>query len=169
MKAVAKRHNKMQIDVMGQTPESILHNVQIQDIPVKSYHALFCPTYVIDACLQNSGGAGPPKWKPHSRIGVYLGHSPLHAGNVALVWNTTTGRVSTQYHVVFDDDFTTVPYMEAGILPPNWEDIVEHYCETATAEYIKLADSWLSAVANVGADKDQLSDTFTIVTDPTKR
>ena len=29
MKAVAKRHNKMQIDVMGRTPKSILYNIQI--------------------------------------------------------------------------------------------------------------------------------------------
>ena len=85
MKAVAERHNKMQIDVMGRTPEYILHNVQIEEIPVKSYHTLFCPTYVLDACLQNSGGAGPPKWEPPSRIGVYSGISPFHAGNVALV------------------------------------------------------------------------------------
>ena len=111
MKSVAKRHNKMQIDVMGRTPEYILHNVKIEDIPVKSYHTLFCPTYLLDACLQNSGGAVPPKWEPRSHIGVYLGHSPFHAGNVALVWNPTTGRVSPQYHVVFNDDFMTVPYM----------------------------------------------------------
>ena len=32
-----------------------------------------------------------------------------------------------------------------------------------------MADFWLSSVAGVGADKDQLSDTFAIVTDPTKR
>ena len=36
MKYVAKRHNKMQIDVMEKTPESILHNVQIEGIPLKS-------------------------------------------------------------------------------------------------------------------------------------
>ena len=85
------------------------------------------------------------------------------------MWNPTTGRVSPQYHVVFDDDFMTVPYMEAGTLPPNWEDLVEHSCERATAEDIELADSWISAVANAGADKDQLSYPFAIVTDPTKR
>ena len=89
-----------------------------------------------------------------------MGHSQFHSGNVALTWNPTTGRVSPQYHVVFDDGFTTVPYMESGTLPPNWEDIVEHSYETATAEDIELADSWLSAVADVVADKDQLSDTF---------
>ena len=169
MKAVAARHNKMQVDILGRTPESILHGVEIEDIPVKSYHTLFCPVYVLDARLQSSGGAGPPKWEPRSRIGVYLGHSPFHAGNVALVWNSTTGRVSPQYHVVFDDDFTTVPYMEAGTLPPNWEDLVHHSCETATAEEVELADSWLSAVAKEGANDDQLSDPFAVVTDPTKR
>ena len=91
----------------------------MQEIPVKLYHTLFCPTYVLDSRLQSDGGAGPPKWEPRSRIGVYLGHSPFHAGSVALFWNPTTGRVSPHYHVVFDDDYTTVPYMEAGILPPN--------------------------------------------------
>ena len=59
--------------------------------------------------------------------------------------------------------------MEAGTLPPNWEDLVEHSCETATAKDIELADSWISAVADVGAYKDQLSDPFAIVNDPTKR
>ena len=96
-------------------------------------------------------------------------HSPFHAGNVALVWNHTTGRVSPQYHVVFDDDFTKVLYMKAGTLPPNLEDLVHHSCETATAEEVKLADSWLSAVAIEGANDNQLSDPFSIVTDPTKR
>ena len=58
--------------------------------------------------------------------------------------------------------------MEAGTLPPNWENLVEHSCETATAKDIELADTWLSAVANEGADKYQLSDPFAIVTDPTQ-
>ena len=126
IKDLAERLNILQVDLTGQTPESILHCVEIEDIPVNSYHTLLCPTYVLDTHLQSSGGAGPPKWEPRSRIGVYMGHSPFHAGNVALVWNPTTGRVIPQYHVVFDDDFTTVPYMEAGTLPPNWQELIEH-------------------------------------------
>ena len=86
------------------------------------------------ARLQNSLGAGPPKWEPRSRIGLYLGHLPFHAGSVALVWNPTTGRVSPQYHVVFYDDFSTVPYMEAGTIPPNWENLVKHSSEMATSQ-----------------------------------
>ena len=119
IKAVTERLNSLQVDLTEQTAESILHGIKVEDIPVKSYHPLFCPTCVLDARLQSSSGAGPPKWEPRSRIVVYLGHSPFHTGNVALVWNPTTGRVSPRYHVVFDDDFTTVPYMEADTLPPN--------------------------------------------------
>jgi hypothetical protein len=62
--------------------------------------------------------------KPRSNIRVYLGHSPFHAGSVALVYNPYTGHISPQYHVVFDDDFTTVPYMEAGMIPPHWSDLL---------------------------------------------
>ena len=104
-----------------------------------------------------------------STIGVYLGHTPFPIGNMALVWNPTTGRVSPQYQVVFDNDFTTVPYMEAGTLPPNWKDLVHHLCEMATAEVVKLANSWLSVITKEGANDHQLSDPFAIVTDPTKR
>ena len=64
MKVVAKRHKKIQIDTIWRTPQFILHNLQIEEIPVKSYHTLFCPAYVLDARLQSSGGAGPPKWEP---------------------------------------------------------------------------------------------------------
>ena len=94
-----------------------------------------------------------------------MGHSPFHAGNVTLVWNPTTGRVSPQYHVVFDDDFTTVPYMEAGTLPPNWEDLVRHSCETATANDVKLSSLWLSAVTKEDSNDDQLLDPFAVLSD----
>ena len=124
IKAVAERHNSLHLDFKGRTSNSILQGAELEGIPVKSFHTLFCPIYALDAYLQSAGGAGPPKWEPRSRIGLYLGHSPLHAGSVALVWNPTTGRVSPQYQVVFNDDFSTVPYMEAGTVPPHWEDLV---------------------------------------------
>ena len=84
MKAVAERINSLQIDTLGRTPEFILHGIEVQEIPVKLYHTLFCPTYVLDARLQSDGGAGPPKWEQRSQIGVYRGHSTFHAGSVAL-------------------------------------------------------------------------------------
>ena len=75
----------------------------MEDIPVKTFHTLFSPIYVLDTSLQNAVGAVPPKWDPRSCIRVYLGHSPFHAGTVELVCNLTTGRVSPQYQVVFEN------------------------------------------------------------------
>ena len=41
IKSVAERLNSLQVDLTGQTTESILHGVEIEDIPVKSYCTLF--------------------------------------------------------------------------------------------------------------------------------
>ena len=97
IKAVAERHNRLYIDHKERTPSSILHGVDLEDVPVKYFHTLFCPIYALDARLQCAGDAGPPKWEQRSSIGVYLGHSLFHAGKVALNWNPTTEIVSPQY------------------------------------------------------------------------
>ena len=98
---------------------------------------------MLDARLQNSGGSGLPKWEPYSRIGVYLGNSTFHTGSTALVCNTTTGRFSTKYHVVFDDEFSNVPYMEEGTIPPNWENLVKYSSKMDTAQDVDLKDTWM--------------------------
>ena len=67
----------------------------IKNVPpnVRDYHVFGCPVYILDSKRQ-SGTLGPPKWEPRSRIGVYLGHSPMHTGSVALVkpedWSCVT-------------------------------------------------------------------------------
>jgi len=115
---------------------------------VKYFHTLFCPVYVLDSRLHSAGGPGPPKWEPRSRIGVYLGHSPFHAGSTALVFNPSTGRVSPQYHVVFNGDFSTVPYMEQGTEPPNWAVLVKYSAELSTNQDFSLAETWLLLVTH---------------------
>ena len=59
-----------------------------------------CPVYILDARLQRVGGGSPPKWDPQDLLGIYLGHSPYHAGSVALVINPKSGLVSLQFHLV---------------------------------------------------------------------
>lgn len=54
--------------------------------------------------FQNGRGG---KWKERARIGVYLGLLPKHARSVALVLNPSTGLVSPQWHVKYDDMFMT--------------------------------------------------------------
>ena len=145
-KAAAERHNCLSLNNQGLTPNAVLHRVPLDAILVKTYHTLFCPVYVLDARAQSAGGPGPPKWKPRSRTGVYFGHSPFHAGSVALVFNPPIGRVSPQYHVIFDDTFLTVPYMDAGMEPPHWHNLLKYSSEKATDEDFDLAKKWMNMV-----------------------
>ena len=102
------------------------------------------PTFVLKAKLQ-SGVAGVPKWDPRLRLGIYVVRSPSHAGSVALVLSPKTGHVSPQYHVIFDDNFTTVPYMNEQQVPPNWSNIVANSRELVTEEQFDLAKTWLAS------------------------
>ena len=43
-----------------------------------------------------------------------MGKSPLHAKNIALVLDRKTGYVSPQFHVVFDEHFTTAKDFSTG-------------------------------------------------------
>jgi len=49
-----------------------------------------------------------PKWKSRCWVGVYVGRSLAHSGNVPVVYNPQTMHISPQFHMVFDDQFTTV-------------------------------------------------------------
>ena len=77
----------------------------VVNINKKHYKPFGCPVYVLDSALQASA-AIHDKWKERARIGVYLGQSPLHPRNVALVLDVTTGLVSPQFHVKFDPSFS---------------------------------------------------------------
>ena len=108
--------------------------------PLTDQHPWGCPVYVLESKLQGNS-KGIPKWEPRSRLGVYLGHSPLHAGSVALVLNPGTGHVSPQYHLVFDDEFFTVCHLRAGTVPQNWRELVELSSFSSTEEQYSLADT----------------------------
>ena len=81
-----------------------------------------CPSYVLDATLANGGKI--PKFKPRSRRGQFLGVSQYHSQkSVGLIRNLTTMRVSPQYHVVYDPEFSTTHSTEED--PPNeWREMV---------------------------------------------
>ena len=88
-----------------------------------------------------------------ARAGVYLGHSPTHTGNVALVLNLQTGHVSPQYHLVFDDGFTTVEYIESGNEPPNWCKLVQDFSERLTDEQYNIDRTWYTGVDAINTHK----------------
>jgi hypothetical protein len=85
---------------------------------LSDFHTFGCPIFVFNPNLQQ--GNKTPKWKPRSLQGVYLGPSPDHASSVPLVLSTQTGLVSPQYHVVFDDNFSTIHCLQEDKIPTHW-------------------------------------------------
>ncbi len=52
-------------------------------------------------------------------------------------------HVPPQFHVIFDDDFTTVPYLRSSQVPPFWADLVR--ASTKLHVYTKRqVDTWQS-------------------------
>jgi hypothetical protein len=114
---------------------------------LRDLHIWGCPVYVLEPTLQD--GRKLPKWQPRSRRGQFVGWSPLHSSKVALIRNLVTGRISPQFHVVFDDWFETVYCDAATETPPEWDIIVtnsqfESNLDAVDLEAYELADEWLS-------------------------
>ena len=98
----------MPSDRHGFAPIEIFTKVKLSNYSILQGERVFgCPVYVLNPKLQD--GKKIPKWDPRSRQGQYLGFSPNHAGSVGLILNLRTKYVSPQYHVVYDEKFTTVP------------------------------------------------------------
>ena len=68
---------------------------------MKHVHTFGCPVFVLQNAL--ALGSKLPRWSPSARLELNLGPSPMHARNVYLVLNLSTGCVTPQYHCPFDD------------------------------------------------------------------
>ena len=64
------------------------------------------PVNVLDPVLAT--GKKSPRWQPRSHKGIFIGFSPVRSSDVPSVLNLRTGHISPQYHVVFDDTFSTI-------------------------------------------------------------
>jgi hypothetical protein len=108
IKCYEDRLNNLVHPLDGRTPYKTLASLHAAPTNTSNFHTFGCPCYVLDHRLQ-SGTGKIPKWEPWARIGFYVGHLPSHVSNVGLILNPRTGHVSSQFYVVYDDDFTTVP------------------------------------------------------------
>ena len=126
LKEAERVFNELRIGDDGLTPLERLTKTTHKP-ELKHEHPLFCPVYALDEKLQ--GSSSLPRWKPRSRVGVYVGRSKYHASSVALVLNLETGNVSPQYHLTFDDTFSTIEYLCKRKIPPFWEDLVRTQSE----------------------------------------
>ena len=75
-------------------------------INIRHYHTFGCPVYVLDAKLQ--GASFIPKWDKRVIVGAYVGRYQVHDGNVSFILNLSTGHVNPKFHVVFDENISTV-------------------------------------------------------------
>ena len=94
-------------NVQGKTPAQLFTSTEVQDNP--KHWTPFCfPTFVLTPSLRAPKRIHH-KWKHRAELGIYLGPSPVHNKNVALILNTSIGLVIPQFHVRFDPEFTTAP------------------------------------------------------------
>ena len=98
----------------------------------KHWRPFGCPVYVLDEKLQSNKPHN--KWENRARVGIYLGQSPIHNRNVALVLNRHTGHVSPQFHVRFDSSFHTLQQEQ---LSSTWQ-VSTHFMEAKRAGQTKV-------------------------------
>lgn len=121
-----------------------------------------CPSFVLDASLAD--GKKIPKFRSRSKVGQFLGFSNQHSSVVGLIRNLSTGSITPQYHVVFDEKFQAVAGLSTSEDDENlalyvqrlWKHLFESpyatdwYAENEVDdgeivfEVPPLADEWLS-------------------------
>ena len=89
----------------GRSPAQLFHSTETQR-NAKHSIPFGCPVFVLKDQLQQR--APFHKWKNRTRLGMYLGRSPIHARNVSLVMDLEKGYVSPQFHCNHDKAFATV-------------------------------------------------------------
>ena len=129
--AVHQWNNTPRKDLHYASPEEVFTGHTNRDIDqndniiksniAKSFHPFGCPVYVLKNELQKNETI--PKFDSRSRTGVFLGYSSSHARNVALVLNLKTNHISPQYHVVYDDTFSTLETSKVCKLLEIWDDL----------------------------------------------
>ena len=99
---------------------------------IKELKTFGCPCYVLNT--KSTPTKRLNKWTSKSTKCIYLGKSRSHASNVALVLNLSTDHISPQYHIVFDEQFTTANNNKIETKPPNnWDYLLtKEYWEANT-------------------------------------
>jgi len=66
-----------------------------------------CPAYVLHKSAQDNPGS-TKTWAECCWQGIYVGQSTAHANTVALIYNPSSKHVTPQFHVTYDESFSTV-------------------------------------------------------------
>ena len=84
--------------------------------PMRKSHNLHvhgCPVCVLQKEIAD--GKKTPQWKNRSTRGMCMGASDKHSGDVPLVLNPRTGKITPQWNVMFDNWFSTIAIEEDNL------------------------------------------------------
>ena len=87
------------------------------------FHVWGAPAYVLDDTIAD--GKKLPRWKPRGSRHLYVGSGALgsaHSHSIPLILSMDTGKITHQYHVVFDDWFSTVNSTDADQINFDHDD-----------------------------------------------
>ena len=140
--------NRIPSKVDGLSPKEKWSGTKSDHHELRRLHPWGCLVHVLEPTLQD--GKKLPEWKPKSQQGKFLGITLIHASNVALILNRKTTRISAQFHVLFDDFFTTVKGIEMTQSPDldsfDWQKFISTHCTehyfNDTESNITLQDTW---------------------------
>ena len=94
-----------------------------------------CPSYVLHKRLQDGDHFG--KWQARSWRGIYVGPSAQHASNIPLIYNPQSTHVTTQFHVVFDEGFTSLTHLPTS----DHDTLMEKLFQNASWMHPEYSDS----------------------------
>ena len=66
--------------------------------------------------------------------------------------NPKSGLVSPQFHLVFDENFETVPHLWAGTVPENWAELVASSKEKSIEGFYDVTQTWFKGEVDPSAD-----------------
>jgi hypothetical protein len=105
--SAALLHNTLPVLEDGTSRLALFSSIQV-GANMKHVHTFACPVFALQNAL--AAGNAVPMWSPRAQLGLNLGPSPMHARNIYLVLNLSTGLVSPQYHCRFNNFFETTKY-----------------------------------------------------------
>ena len=135
-------YNKLPQHGAGLSPDELFSGIKCSRSGLPRAHVFGCPVYVLDPRLQD--GKKIPTWESHACQGIFVGFSPCHSTSVPLILNPRTQHISPQFHVIFDDAFTTVPFLLCfeHLFATSKECYIDPTDVIPTSEL--LDDHWLS-------------------------